>query len=450
MAYNAIVTRLRNVRQHPNADRVKLATCHGNQIVVGLGNTDEDLGVYFPSDGVLSHEFAHANNLYRERTMNSDPNEKPGMFDGNRRVRVQKFRGEISDGFWVPMSNFDFIKKLPAELLEEGYEFDTIKGIPICNKYINPSTLKAAQQNQPKKTKTAKTSIMFKEHIDTSHFGRCMHEVKSNDLIIITEKLHGTSSRVGHVLTTRKLKWYENILKWLGFKIDENEWIYLNGTRSVVLEESKRDGPQYHDPTIRDKAFNAFNGNLRKGETVYLEIVGYENGAKPIMPAVDTTTLNDKKFTTRYSNMGNRTHMVYSYGCAEGVSDIYVYRMTMTNVDGQSVDYSWDDVMKRCNELGVKHVPELARFTVGELKAIEETKGHYFNDDRDFQEFLLNQVDIYSKGASLVDETQIREGDCVRLESGLVPRIYKHKSFEFKVLEQIVKDTGVVDLEESN
>jgi hypothetical protein len=218
----------------------------------------------------------------------------------------------------------------------------------------------------------------------------------------------------------------------------------------VVLEESKRDGPQYHDPTIRDKAFNAFNGNLRKGETVYLEIVGYENGAKPIMPAVDTTTLNDKEFTTRYSNMGNRTHMVYSYGCAEGVSDIYVYRMTMTNVDGQSVDYSWDDVMKRCNELGVKHVPELARFTVGELKAIEETKGHYFNDDRDFQEFLLNQVDIYSKGASLVDETHIREGDCVRLESGLVPRIYKHKSFEFKVLEQIVKDTGVVDLEESN
>jgi hypothetical protein len=450
MAYNAIVTRLRNVRQHPNADRVKLATCHGNQIVVGLGNTDEDLGVYFPSDGVLSHEFAHANNLYRERTMNSDPNEKPGMFDGNRRVRAQKFRGEISDGFWVPMSNFDFIEKLPAELLEEGYEFDTIKGIPICNKYINPSTLKAAQQNQPKKTKTAKTSIMFKEHIDTSHFGRCMHEVKSNDLIIITEKLHGTSSRVGHVLTTRKLKWYENILKWLGFKIDENEWMYLNGTRRVVLEESKRDGPQYHDPTIRDKAFNAFNGNLRKGETVYLEIVGYENGANPIMPAVDTTTLNDKKFTTRYSNMGNRTHMVYSYGCAEGVSDIYVYRMTMTNVDGQSVDYSWDDVMKRCNELGVKHVPELARFTVGELKAIEETKGHYFNDDRDFQEFLLNQVDIYSKGASLVDETHIREGDCVRLESGLVPRIYKHKSFEFKVLEQIVKDTGVVDLEESN
>ena len=450
MAYLAIVTKLRNVRAHSNADKVKLATCHGNQVVVGLDNKDDDLGVYFPSDGQLSHEFAHANNLYRERTMNSDPNDKPGMFEANRRVRAQKFRGEISDGFWVPMSYFNFIKKLPAELLEEGYEFDTIKGIPICNKYINPSTIKAAQQNQPKKAKTAKTSIMFKEHIDTSHFGRCMHEVRPNDLIIITEKLHGTSHRVGNVMAARKLKWYESILKWLGFKIDENEWVYLNGTRRVVLEESKRDGPQYHDPTIREKAFNLFKGNLRKGETVYLEIVGYDNGSTPIMPAVDTTALKDKEFTQKYSNMGNKTHMIYSYGCAEGTSDVYVYRMTMTNVDGQSVDYSWDDVMRRCNELGVKHVPELARFTVGELKANEELKGHFFNDDRDFQDFLLNEVDIYSKGTSLVDKTHIREGNCVRLESGLVPRIYKHKSFEFKVLEGLAKDSGVVDMEESN
>ena len=48
------------------------------------------------------------------------------------------------------------------------------------------------------------------------------------------------------------------------------------------------------------------------------------------------------------------------------------------------------------------------------------------------------------------DKTHIKEGDCVRLESGLVPRIYKHKSFEFKVLEGLAKDSGVVDMEESN
>lgn len=451
MAYNAIVTKLRNVRVHPNADRVKLATCHGNQVVVGLINVDDDLGVYFPCDGQLSDEFCHANNLYRDIAKNADPKDNPGMFDDNRRVRAQKFRGEVSDGFWVPMSYFKFIKRLPSELLEEGYEFDTVNGVAICNKYINPATLKAAAQNQTKKTKTAKTSVMFKEHMDTSHFGRSVHEVKENDLIIITEKLHGTSHRVGHVLIERKQNWLEKILHKLGWVvISEFEWSHLNGTRRVVIEESKRDGVQYHDPTIRERALDKFNGSLRKGETVYLEIVGYENGAKPIMNSVDTTQLKDKEFTKTYANLGDKKTMVYSYGCAEGAHDFYVYRMTMTNADGQSVDYCWDDVMRRCGEIGAKYVPEVTRFRVSELKANAALQGIIFNDDRDFQEHLMKLVDIYSKGASVLDPTHIKEGVCVRLESGLVPRIFKHKSFEFKELEGFAKDSGAVDTEESS
>ena len=54
MAYNAVVTRLSNVRPHSNADKVQLATCHGNQVVIGLDSLEGHLGVYFPSDGQLS------------------------------------------------------------------------------------------------------------------------------------------------------------------------------------------------------------------------------------------------------------------------------------------------------------------------------------------------------------------------------------------------------------
>ena len=138
--------------------------------------------------------------------------------------------------------------------------------------------------------------------------------------------------------------------------------------------------------------------------------------------------------------------MVYSYGCEPGKQDFYVYRMTMTNADGQSIDYSWDDVVKRCNEIGVKHVPEITRFRRAELVA----KNQDLSDDRSFDENIIDLVDIYSKGSSAIDNTHIKEGVCVRLESGLVPRIYKHKSFEFKVLEGIVKDSGIVDMEESS
>ena len=145
MSYKAVVTKLSNVRAHSNADKVQLATCHGNQVVIGLNHSEGELGIYFPSDGQLSQGFCSANNLFRKPEMNSDPAAKPGMFDENRRVRAQRFRGEISDGFWVPMENFDFI--VGAGLLTEGFEFDEINGIQICEKYINQATLKIAREN---------------------------------------------------------------------------------------------------------------------------------------------------------------------------------------------------------------------------------------------------------------------------------------------------------------
>jgi len=187
--YKAIIVSLRNVRSHPNADKVKLATCLGNQVVIGLDNQEGDLGIYFPSDGQLSDEVCRRNNLYRVNTKNINPEAKPGMFDDNRRVRAQKFRGEISDGFWLPIELFinSGFKINPIE----GYEFDEIDGVSICNKYVNLNTLNTAKQNTAKKTKTAKTSIMFKEHIDTAHFGKSVHVINDNDLVILTEKFHG-------------------------------------------------------------------------------------------------------------------------------------------------------------------------------------------------------------------------------------------------------------------
>lgn len=443
--YNAIVTRLKNVRELPGADNLKLATCHGNQVVVGINAQEGDIGVYFPSDGQLSHEFCKANNLYRDNLLNVNPNAKPGMFDENRRVRAQKLRKQVSDGFWTSFESFTFLKSKKVMALSEGFEFDALEGVPICNKYVNPKTAQIAAQTQGKKTRAAKSSKMFKEHRDTSHFDRNVDEVKDTDVIIITEKYHGTSHRVGHVLVDRILKWFERLLVFFGIKINTTEWSYLNGTRRVVLEEAKTNATQFHDPTIRERAFQLFKGNLRKGETVYLEIVGYENGDKPIMPSVDTTKMKDKEFTKLYANEPDGKTMTFKYGCQPGTCEFYVYRMSVTNDDGHSVDYTWDDVMRRCNEIGVKHVPEVARFTVAEFKL-----KYKISDDRDFSDALLEVVDTYSKGASFIDKTHIKEGVCVMLESGLAPRVYKHKSFEFKVVEGHVKDTGVVDMEESS
>ena len=433
MSYKAIVTKLKNVRPHPNADKVQLATCHGNQVVIGLDSLEDHWGVYFPSDGQLSHEFCHANNLYRHAELNKFPEEKGGMFDDNRRVRAQRFRGEISDGFWVPLHYFGFIQVTGLDV--EGFEFDEWQGVPICNKYINPATVKIARENQGKKTRTAKSSVMFKEHFDTAHFGKNLHEFDLGQHIIITEKLHGTSGRIGHVKLERDLTLVEKIAKFFGAKIEESEWKYMNGTRRVVIEEST--GTQFHDPTIRDKAFKLFNGNLRKGETVYFEIVGYESTGATIMPSVETKGLGDKNFTKIY---GDR--MTYSYGCEHGQSDVFVYRMTFSNEDGQSIDYAWEDVVNRCKEIGVKHVPHISTLTLGELSTLH-------SDIRDVKDSFAKIVEEFGSGASILDSRHIKEGVCVRIEGGLHNKTYKFKSFEFKVLEGIVKDSGVIDAEEA-
>jgi hypothetical protein len=424
------------VRPHPNADKVQLATCHGNQVVIGLDSLEGHLGVYFPSDGQLSDEFCKANNLYRDAELNARKDEKGGMFDANRRVRAQKFRGEISDGFWVPLHYFGFIMVTGLDV--EGFEFDEWKGVPICNKYVNPNTAKIARENQGKKTRVSRSSVMFKEHFDTGHFGKSIHEFEKGQHIIITEKLHGTSGRIGHVQMTRELGWLEKLVTKFGLAINDKEWAYLNGTRRVVLGESKS-ANQFHDPTIRDKAMNLFKGNLRKGETVYFEIVGYESTGAAIMPSVDTTKMGDKEFTKQYGKS-----MAYSYGCEPTQSEVYVYRMTFANEDGQSIDYAWNDVVKRCNELGVKTVPHVATITLNELEAIT----HKF-DDRDLREYFSNTVETFGTGPSILDTRHIKEGVCVRIEGGLVNKTFKFKSFEFKVLEGIVKDSGVIDTEEA-
>ena len=35
MAYTAFITRIKNLRQHPNADRLQMGECFGNTVVIG-------------------------------------------------------------------------------------------------------------------------------------------------------------------------------------------------------------------------------------------------------------------------------------------------------------------------------------------------------------------------------------------------------------------------------
>lgn len=432
----AVIVRLGEVRKHLNADKLCVTTIFGNQVIVGTDVKPGDLGVYFEAGLQLGEEFAKANDLIRRKNPVTGLSEG-GMFDENRRVRAQKLRGQISDGFWMPISCLNFLE-IGMVLPEEGMEFTALKDTEICTKYIprgRESGVNRANQTKTKK----KVSIMFKEHYDTMQLGRNLDKIKGASEIVITEKLHGTSQRVGYVQIESEQSWLDKLFTWLNRNIRFEhtktvEWKYLNGTRRVVLSDSNA-GTGYHDDNMRVQAAEWFQNKLHPGETVYFEVVGYEPSSKPIMPIVSTTKLNDKTIQAQYPQ-----NMIFSYGCNIGQHKVYVYRMTTTSIDGTTVDYSWDDIVSRCEEIGVSTVPLLFIGSVDYNVDLDSTE--------DIAKAYLTLADSLSKGPSTLDSAHIKEGVCVIVKSGLHPVVLKHKSFEFKVLEGIIKDEGIVDQEE--
>ena len=83
MAYVAYVTNIKNLRPHPNADRLQLGECFGNTVCVSLDYVDNQLGVYFPTDGQRSKEFSEYNNLLRKK--DSAGNSIGGYMDPDKR-----------------------------------------------------------------------------------------------------------------------------------------------------------------------------------------------------------------------------------------------------------------------------------------------------------------------------------------------------------------------------
>ena len=131
MAYCGYVTTLKNVRKHPNADRLLLGECFGNTVCVSTDYSEGQIGVYFPTDGQLSVEFAEQNNLLRKKDENG--NNIGGYMDPDKRnVTSIKLRGEKSDGLFLPLSCLDYTNEIGFQV---GDQITVVNGHEICQKY---------------------------------------------------------------------------------------------------------------------------------------------------------------------------------------------------------------------------------------------------------------------------------------------------------------------------
>ena len=459
MAYTAFITRIKNVRPHPNADRLQLGECFGNTIVVSLDYEDNQLGIYFPSDGQLSVEFAEANNLLRKKDENG--NNIGGYMDASKRnVTAIKLRGEKSDGLFLPLKSLESFGDVTT--LHEGDRIDNFNGHEICCKYIPRSNHRNGGASGGNRTRKKKVNIapLFVEHADTEQLAYNLGAFKAGDEIEITLKMHGTSQRTAYlpVFQGYKRTFWDKIRRKEGTPI--YDWGYVSGTRRTVLETFE--GGYYGSNEFREAHSKFFEGKLWKGEEVYYEVVGFTHTGTPIMASGSNKKLNDKAFVKQY---GETT--VFSYGCIPtgkigiGIterpvpqSDIYVYRMTMTNEDGDVVEYTPDFMRYRCEQMGVKTVPVMWKGTIPEVT--EHIIGRDANNNFVTAEFcsagewIKYIAEDFYDGPDPIGKTHVREGVVVRILNRPKFCAYKHKNFSFKVLEGICKaEAEAPDMEEA-
>ncbi|MEE1072784.1 MAG: 2'-5' RNA ligase [Cellulosilyticum sp.] len=372
------------------------------------------------------------------------------MDASKRNVTAIKLRGEKSDGLFLPLKSLESFGDVTT--LHEGDRIDNFNGHEICCKYIPRRNHRNDGTSNGNRTRKKKVNIapLFVEHADTEQLAYNLGAFKVGDDIEITLKMHGTSQRTAYlpVFKGYKRTLWDKIRRKEGTPI--YDWGYVSGTRRTVLENFE--GGYYGSNEFREQHSKFFEGKLWKGEEVYYEVVGFTHTGTPIMATADNKKLNDKEFVKQY---GQTT--TFSYGCSptgldniryesDGsiaaemlpISDIYVYRMTMTNEDGDVVEYTPDFMRYRCEQMGVKTVPVMWNGTIPDVST------SYAG------EWIKDVAEQYYDGPDPVGKTHVREGVVVRILNRPKFCAYKHKNFSFKVLEGICKaEAEAPDMEEA-
>ena len=432
--YKAIVTRITNIEPHPNANRLRVTKIAGYNVIIGLNSEVGDRVILFPPDGQLSEIYAEKNDLVGY----TDPEtgeRKGGYFDKNRRVKVTKLRGMKSEAYIASLDSLTFTGA-DLDSLKDGFEFDELNGFKICKKYYTLATKKMMAAGK----KLRKENKHFRKHIDTSQYRIRKGDIQKGALIILTQKLHGSSQRGGYVLDTNKLPlgimkrtWDATLGHIFGYakRKEITNFEYLIGTRNVILDTPEKGFYKNAgaNKQFRFAAFETFRSFLHKGEIVYSELVGFVNEHTPIMSFVSTDKTSDKELKKKYGK-----EMRYLYNCVPGQCDQYIYRITTTSDDGYPVEFPYFQMVTRAKELGVK-TPPLMRDP--------------FIFDGNF-EVLDEIVENLTEGPDLIDDSHIREGVVIRAENPDGTTVFlKSKSFDFLVLEGVVRDNpDYVDLEE--
>ena len=443
--YLAKIVRINQFKPHtdPEVTRLKACVVDGFNILCGI-DSEPGLYIYFPVACCLNPDFLRFANLYRHKELNADP-EQSGMFEDNGRVKAIRLRGELSEGFILPVTILEnyVLSVTNVELTcEEGTEFDIVehdgKTFWINKKYIPKHTQGAPGRNKTARQPKGIDKIIenqFRFHYDTTLIKKCPHVIKPNDLISITEKVHGTSGISAYVLCKQPLNWKQKVAKWLTGK-EFNKYDYLYASRKVIQN-------QYYNPNVslgfygvdfRQYADEIVKPCLQPGMTVYYEIVGYlPNGG-------------------HIQKLGN---LACDYGCVPPAQDekyehgkhfkVLVYRITLTNITGHVHEFSAREVQQWCYQMGISPVTEYYYGLAKDLYPDLNPDEHW---NENFLQRLANDKEFYMECNSPTCANKVpHEGIVIKIEN-MKSEAFKLKCFKFLDAEGKALDKGESNIED--
>jgi hypothetical protein len=408
--YCATVVRIQNLVELEGLDNLVGMPIMGYQALMSKDHAVGELGILFTAETKLSEDFCYNNNLYRKSEFNKDKEAK-GYLESNCRIRSIRLRNHISSALFMPLSSLAFLG-VDANDFKEGDSFTTINGVEVCCKYVIQSQNSGRENRVKGKTKKFSRidALLFPEHQSTDNYWKNIHNIKDDDWVVVTDKLHGTSARFANTLVKRKLTWKEKIAKFFGVKVQETEYDTIAGSRKVIKDIKGSDNfNHFYDVDVWNHHLKFIQHLIPKNWIIYGEIVGWVNEGKAIQKN-------------------------YTYQIPSGKSIFYVYRISVINENGLTVDLSWDQIKEFCKNNGLNHVPEIWQ---GYHKDFDES---VYMNKRFVEDLGMTQC------LPLDKESPTDEGIVVRINA-IKPYLLKAKSPNFLLHETKQLDTGEVDIE---
>lgn len=443
--YLAKVVNIKTFTKHPDLEVTKLKVAHvdGYNIIVGI---DEQPGlfIYFPMLSEINPNILKYCNLYEKSEDNRD-NSKKGFFGPKGKVKGIKLRGLVSEGFLLPATeliNFCVDSFQKEVELVDGTEFDSLEDLGktmwINRKYTNKHIENHKEFSSKPKAKVKRFDKLredqFRFHYETSIIKKVPNALSPNDIIHISSKWHGTSGITAKILCHKKLTWKEKIAKWLtGYNFDTYDVVYAS--RKVIKN-------RYYNSNVTNGFYNSdpwyyateeLKPFLVNGMTIYYEIVGY---------------LPDGKFIQKG----------YDYGCTPSITQyklgeqfkIYIYRITMTNVDGVVTEFTPLQVSNWCEKNGLLGINTLYYGYVRDLYGIPENENSEdFNYSTWVIDKMANDSRFYMEQNSPDCANKVPHEGIVIKKEGSWSSAFKLKSWNFLNRESKDLEKGETNIEDN-